>query len=85
MRKRYIHRVLSDLILPVQLRSDRRMVHRHRRWLVSIIVLTIQLGYLENLNHDMVESLNMYATPRAHPRARGRICKTYKLSKVVSI
>ena len=27
MRKRYIHRVLSDLILPVQLRSDRRMVH----------------------------------------------------------
>jgi hypothetical protein len=67
----------------VQLWSDLRMVHRHRRRrLVSMIVQKIQLGYLENLNHDLAESLNLYATPRTHPLVRGRNCKSAKLPKL---
>ena len=54
------------------------------------MLVTQLLGYLENLNHDLAESLNLYATPRTHPPVRGRTCKvqksqSYKLSKVVSI
>ena len=41
-----------------------------------------QLGYLENLNHDLAESLNLYATPRTHPLVRGRTCQSAKLPKL---
>ena len=50
------------------------------------IVQTVQLGYLgghlENLNHDLAESLNLYATPRTHPPVRGKTYKSAKLPKL---
>ena len=44
------------------------------------MLVTQLLGYLENLNHDLAESLNLYATPRTHPPVRGRTCQRAKLS-----
>ena len=46
------------------------------------MLLTQLLGYLENLNHDLAESLNLYATPRTHPPMRGRTCQKAKLPKL---
>ena len=46
------------------------------------MLVTQLLGYLENLNHDLAESLNLYATPRTHPPVCGRTCQSAKLSKL---
>ena len=46
------------------------------------MLVTQLLGYLENLNHDLAESLNLYATPRTHPPVRGKTYKSAKLPKL---